>query len=88
METSTRARISKERLLTPIEYGGFGMIKYERILDGVHCRQLAKLYNGDFSHPIKSLILKRDCHFATGNSLTNIADCVAIKAHNMMFDVM
>jgi hypothetical protein len=34
MGTSTGARIGKARLLTPVEYGGFGMIQYERILDG------------------------------------------------------
>jgi len=67
MGTSTGARIGKIRFNTPIEYGGFGMIQYERILDGVYCRQLSKMYNAEFNHPIKSLIIRNDTHFATGN---------------------
>jgi hypothetical protein len=88
MGTSTGARIGKIRFNTPIEYGGFGMIQYERILDGVYCRQLSKMYNAEFNHPIKSLIIRNDTHFATGNSLTNLADGVAIKAHNRMNDLI
>jgi hypothetical protein len=42
---STTSRIGRERLNTRIEYGGFGMIQYERILEGIHCRQLSKMYD-------------------------------------------
>jgi hypothetical protein len=81
---SNQSRISKERLNTPIEYGGFGMISYEQVLEGIACRQLAKLYDADFMHPLKSLILKNNVHFATGKSLTTIADSNAIKAHKTL----
>jgi len=81
---TTRSRISKERLRVPIEYGGFGMISYERVLGGIYCRQLVKMYDEAFSHPLKSMITKNDTRFATGKSLTNLADDMAIKAHNML----
>ena len=82
---SNRSRISKERLNTPIEYGGFGMIQYEQVIEGIACRQLAKLYDKDFVHPLKSLILKNEAHLATGKSLTDIADSMATKAHSIIF---
>jgi len=81
---SNQSRISKERLNTPIQYGGFGMISYEQVLDGIICRQLAKLYDAEYMHPLRSLILKDNLHFATGRSLTNIADDNAVKAHEIL----
>jgi hypothetical protein len=77
-------RIGRERLNTPIELGGFGMIPYEKVLNAINCRQLSKLYDPAFEHPFKSIMVKNDTHFATGNSLTRIADTLANKAHNMM----
>jgi hypothetical protein len=84
----TGSRIGRERLDTPMEYGGFGMIRYDRVLEGIHCRQLSKMYDEDFRHPLKSIIIKNDTHFATGTSLTELADEVAIKAHQIMSTVM
>jgi exonuclease III len=86
-DPSTRARISRERLNTPIEYGGFGMVEYERILEGVYCKQLAKMYNTNFNHPLKFIIMINDRNFATGNSLTGLADEVARKAHVLLNDL-
>jgi hypothetical protein len=77
-----KSRISRERLNTPIEYGGFGMIQYEQVIEGIACRQLAKLYNDEVMHPLKSMTIKDNCHFATGVSLTKIADESAVRAHN------
>jgi hypothetical protein len=84
MDPSTKSRISSERLNTPIEYGGFGMVDYERILEGVYCKQLGKMYNAEFNHPLKLLIIKNERTFATGKSLTRLADDVAKKAHETM----
>jgi hypothetical protein len=64
--------------------GGFGMIQYDKILEGIHCRQLAKMYDTAFSHPIKSIIIKNDVHFATGKSLTTLADEISINANKSM----
>jgi hypothetical protein len=86
-DPSTKSRISSERLNTPIEHGGFGMVGYEMILEGVYCRQLGKMYNAEFNHPLKSLIIKNGSTFATGNSLTRLADDVAKKAHVIMTDL-
>jgi hypothetical protein len=81
---SSTARIERSRLNTQIEYGGFGMVQYERILEGVYCRQLSKMYDRDFNHPLKSMIVKNDTCFATGKSLTELADDIAKKAHILM----
>jgi len=78
------SRIGRDRLNTPVECGGFGMIQYEKILEGIFCKQLAKMYDQTYDHPIKSICIKSDTHFATGKSLTNIADEIAIKAHKIM----
>jgi len=82
---TVNSRIGRERLNTPIEYGGFGMIQYERILEGIYCRQLSKMYDQTYDHPIKFISIKNDIHFATGKSLTSVADDIAIKAHNIMY---
>jgi exonuclease III len=87
-DTSTRARIGRERLNTPIEYGGFGMVDYESVLEGVYCRQLAKLYNAEFMHPLKLIIVKNDSRFATGKSLTTLADDVSKKAHELLTNLL
>jgi hypothetical protein len=79
---SNKSRISRERIYTPLEYGGFGMIQYEQVINGIACRQLAKLFDPEVIHPLKTMIIKNDVHFSTGVSLTNIADEIAVKAHN------
>jgi hypothetical protein len=86
-DPSTRARIGKERLNTPIDYGGFGMVEYERILEGVFCKQLAKLYNINFNHPLKSIIIINERNLVTGKSLTGLADEVARRAHALINDL-
>jgi zinc-binding in reverse transcriptase len=81
---SRGARIERSRLNTRIEYGGFGMVQYERILEGVYRRQLSKMYDKDFNHPVRSMIVKNDICFATGKSLTELADDIAKRAHMLM----
>jgi hypothetical protein len=78
-EADVRGRIGAEHLNTPIEYGGFGMIQYEKVLDGINCRQLAKMHDQAYEHPIKFITLKNEVSFATGKSLTSAADEMAKK---------
>jgi len=84
---SNRSRISNERLNTPVEHGGFGMIQYEQILDGIACRQLAKLYDREMLHPLKALTIKNDALFIGGKSLTTVADELALRAHDIMWNL-
>jgi hypothetical protein len=35
-----------------IEMGGFGMISYGKIIDGIKCRQLCKLFDPSYYHPL------------------------------------
>jgi hypothetical protein len=83
-EADARGRIGAERLNTPVEYGGFGMIQYEKVLEGINCRQLAKMYDQAYEHLIKFITVKNDLNFAMCKSLTNAADELAKRAHCTM----
>jgi len=65
--------------------GGFGMISYDKIIDGIKCRQLCKLFDPSYYHLLKYLTIKEDSHFSTGNSLSRIADELAVSAHNLIW---
>ena len=48
-------RISREKMLTPIERGGFGMVDHEQIIEAMNCKQV--MTNLEGSHPIRTHIL-------------------------------
>jgi hypothetical protein len=81
---STKFRISRARLCTPLNMGGFGMIQYQDIMEGIYCRQLCKLYDPQYNHPLRSLIKRNDYTLFTGRSLTAIADEMSIRAHSRL----
>ncbi len=62
----------------PIEIGGFGIISYGRIIKGIKCKQLWKLFDPGYYHPLKYLTIKKDRHFSIGKSLTRIGDELAM----------
>ena len=49
-------RISRGKLSRPVEMGGFGMIDFKEVIDGIHCKQLCKMFGGEYSHPLKFCI--------------------------------
>jgi len=49
-------RISREKLSRPVEMGGFGMIDFKEVIDGIHCKQLCKMFGEEYSHPLKFCI--------------------------------
>jgi hypothetical protein len=65
--------------------GGFGMISYSKIIDRIKCRQLCKLFDPGYYRPLKYLTIKEDSLFSTGNSLTRIADELAVGTHNLIW---
>jgi hypothetical protein len=73
-------RISKQKLCTPIALGGFGMINYRDIIEGIRCRQFGKLFNDDYKHPLKLALTEQNKSFTSVRCLKNIADSVAKKA--------
>ncbi len=83
---SKQFRIAKDRMYTPIEKGGFGMIDYTSIVEGIRCRQIGKFYNPNFNHPLKYIIIKEGLSFYSGYSLTNSADEVAKIAQKLLLD--
>jgi hypothetical protein len=82
---STKFRISRDRLCGLIEMGGFGMIIYGKIIEGIKCRQLCKLFDPGYYHPLKYLTIKEDSHFSTGNSLSRITNELAVGEHNLIW---
>ncbi len=61
------------------------MISYGKIMDEIKCRQQCKLFVPRYYHPLKYLTVKEDSHFSTGNSLTRMAEELAVGAHNLIW---
>jgi hypothetical protein len=74
-------RISREKLCKPVELGRFGMIEYKKVVDGIRCRQLGKMFDEAFNHPLKQMIVKEGKKLMSGKCLTRNADPVAIEAY-------
>jgi hypothetical protein len=62
-------RISKQKLCTPIALGGFGMINYRDIIEGIRCRQFGKLFNDDYKHPLKLALTEQNKSFTSARCL-------------------
>jgi hypothetical protein len=73
-------RISREKLSRPVEMGGFGMIDFKEVIDGIHCKQLCKMFGEEYSHPLKFCIKNDQKSFASGKCLKTKADEVSQKA--------
>jgi hypothetical protein len=76
-------RISSDELCTQMQLGGFGMIDFKDVIDGIRCKQLGKMYGNTFTHPLKQFIVDEDNEFSSGTCLIRGADSVAISAHNL-----
>ncbi len=61
------------------------MISYSKIIDGIKCREVCKLFDLGYYHPLKYIAIKEDSHFSTVNSLIRIADELAVVAHNLIW---
>jgi hypothetical protein len=77
-------RISWHKLCRPIEKGGFGMIRYKEVVDGIRCRQFGKMFQENYSHPLKNFIVKENKSFASWRCLNETADTVAKVAHTLI----
>jgi hypothetical protein len=77
-------RISWTKLCRPIEKGGFAMLKYKEVVDGIRCRQLGKMFSEDYAHPLKSCILMENKSFASWTCLKESADKIAKIAHSLI----
>ncbi len=79
-----QGRISWERLCKPIEMGGFGMISFKDVVNSIRCRQLGKMFDNNYLHPLKQLILYEDKSFASWTCLRETADSVAKVASDLL----
>jgi hypothetical protein len=79
-------RISWHRLCKPVEKGGFGMINFKEVVDGIRCRQLGKMFGNDYNHPLKTCIVHENKSFASWKCLKNSADNVAKIAHSLILN--
>jgi hypothetical protein len=78
------SRISRDRLCTPIDKGGFGMITITEVIEAIRCRQLAKMYNPEYNHPLKNCILIEGRFLTSAKCLTNEVDKVAQKSQKIL----
>jgi hypothetical protein len=72
--------ISREKFSRPVEMGGFGRIDFKEVIDGIHCKQLCKMFGEEYSHPLKFSIKNNPKSFASGKCLKTKADEVSQKA--------
>ncbi len=79
-------RISKQKLSLPIEMGGFGMLNLSEVIEGIRCRQLGKMYNTQYNHPLKRCIINEDKSFVSGLALANTVDGVGVRAHEALLE--
>jgi hypothetical protein len=75
-----RSRISWARLSNPIEKGGFGMLQFKEVVDSIRCRQLGKMFDDNYTHPLKQCVLIENRSFASWQCLKRSADLVAKSA--------
>jgi hypothetical protein len=80
------SRLSWERISKPIERGGFGMISFKDVVNGIRCRQFGKIFDPNYNHPLKSLILSENKSFASRTCLKDTADTVAISARDLIHE--
>jgi len=79
-------RISREKLCKPIELGGFGMLNYKEVVNSIRCRQLGKMFDDSFNHPLKRMVIIEDKKFMSGRCINKTADSVAKDAFNLIFN--
>jgi hypothetical protein len=83
---TSQFRIAKDRLCASMANGGFGMISFQNVIKGIRCRQLCKLFDPQYCHPLKYLTIKDGVSLISGHSLTPLADEVAIEAHRHLIN--
>ncbi|MBM3938792.1 MAG: hypothetical protein FJ333_09110, partial [Sphingomonadales bacterium] len=79
-----RSRINEKALYSPIDKGGFGMIKIEEVILGIRCKQLLKLSNPSYDHPLVGLIIEVGESVQLSQNLKSCADDVASVAHTYL----
>jgi hypothetical protein len=73
-------RISKHKLCLPISSGGFGMIEPGKVIEGIRCKQLGKLFGSEYNHPLRNIVLNDNTSYIQEQCLTEYADPVAKEA--------
>ena len=74
------------KLCKPIELGGFGMLNYKEVVNSIRCRQLGKMFDDLFNHPLKRMVIIDDKKFMSGRCIAKTADSVAKDAFNLIFN--
>jgi hypothetical protein len=64
--------------------GGFGMIPFKEVIDSIRCRQLGKMFDNSYTHPLKQCILRENKSFASWMCLKESADSVAKVALELL----
>jgi hypothetical protein len=62
------------------------MISYREVINGIRCKQFGKMFQDDYSHPLKLCIVKENKSFASWACLQPAADEVSKTAHKLIID--
>ncbi len=65
---------------------GFGMLNYKEVVNSIRCRQLGKMFDDSFNHPLKRMVIIEDKKFMSGRCINKTADSVAKDAFNLIFN--
>jgi hypothetical protein len=84
LDTVNYSRISKFKLHTSIINGGFGMLNFREVVNGIRCKQLGKMFSEEYNHPLARCVLKEQKSFASRTCLSNIVDRVGKLAHELI----
>ncbi len=87
-EAVNYSRISRRKMTTTIVNGGFGMIDFKDIVNGVRCRQFGKLFSDEYNHPLKLCIIKEGKSFASRTCLNTLSDEVGRQAHDILLNTI
>jgi len=83
-DASNYNRISQSKMNTTVINGGFGMINFKDIINGIRCRQLGKMFSEEYNHPLKYCVIKAGKSFASRTCLTGLIDTVGKQAHELL----
>jgi len=79
-----RSRIKTSVIYQSIGNGGFGHIRIEHIIAGIRTKQLLKMTNPEYDHPLFALTVSEATPIQYSRKLKQYADEVAISAHTLI----
>jgi hypothetical protein len=73
-----------DKMCKPIDLDGFGMIKYNEVVDSIRCRLLGKLFDESLNNPLKKMVIIEDKKCMSGRCIIKTADSVTKEAYKLI----